>query len=201
MEARRDGLLEKLNHLERIRPFPSCDQSAVHDHSLNRKPPDRLQRFDEPNPKGPAIPEKQEHQKRIPGIHDLKLDRVAESLSQRPGQGCHRFHPRPALSERGLSSTRQEVALHPPTATAARQLFLPLSDKDHAGSSSHTHLIALRRSRFLATYNITPPSARLSFFRLGGASLPLSSEMRDNTQHALDQHELAAVMHLVLFHR
>ena len=46
-----------------------------------------------------------------------------------------------------------------------------------------------------------PPLTCLSFSRLGHARFPLSSEVRDNTQHPLDQHDLAAVMHLVLLHR
>jgi hypothetical protein len=45
------------------------------------------------------------------------------------------------------------------------------------------------------------PSTCLGFSRLGHARFPLPSEVRDNTQHPLDQHDLATVMHLVLFHR
>ena len=45
------------------------------------------------------------------------------------------------------------------------------------------------------------PLTRLGFSRLGHARFSLSSEVRDNTQHALDQHDLAAVMHLVLLYR
>jgi len=40
-----------------------------------------------------------------------------------------------------------------------------------------------------------------SLSSLGRARFPLPREVRDDTQHALDQHDLAAVMHLVLFHR
>ena len=46
-----------------------------------------------------------------------------------------------------------------------------------------------------------PPLTCLGFSRLGHARFSLSSEVRDNTQHPLDQHDLAAVMHLVLLHR
>jgi len=48
---------------------------------------------------------------------------------------------------------------------------------------------------------VSGPSTCLGFTRLGRALFPLPSEVRDNTQHPLDQHDLAAVVHLVLFHR
>ena len=44
-------------------------------------------------------------------------------------------------------------------------------------------------------------SAARGLSRLGHTRFPLTSEVRDNAEHPLDQHDLAAVMHLVLFHR
>ena len=52
-----------------------------------------------------------------------------------------------------------------------------------------------------AGFEPAAPSTCLGFSRLGHARLPLPGEVRDNTQQPLDQHDLAAVMHLVLLHR
>ena len=46
----------------------------------------------------------EDHGEQIPRIHDLKLNRLAESLPQGSRQRSHRFHARPTLLKDGFSS-------------------------------------------------------------------------------------------------
>ncbi len=129
-----------------IGPCPPREDPAVHHHGLHGEARKGADQVPPPQPMSAGIPEEDhEESRKISGIHDAKLDLVAQFGPDGPVEGSHLLHDLPAASEDVVSILKEQISLESAAAAARTHLLLPLpKEQDGRPGSGVSSLVRLR---------------------------------------------------------